>query len=166
VQANLTYIDAKTQQNNGEGGLSYQPITGDPARGESPGVSKWTYNLVGIYERYGFAARLTYNGRSSFRATQQFRQGDLVRPGLPTIPDVFDDTYTERAYPAGRLDLSLNYDVNDQFTLFGDWTNITRKTFRQDFTSARYGAPEAEFVRYRRYDESTLSVGLRFRFGS
>jgi TonB-dependent receptor len=160
VQANLTYIDAKTQQNNGEGGLSYQEITD-----QLNGVSKWNYNLVGIYERYGFAARLTYNGRSSFRATQQFRQGDLVLQDGTVIPDVFDDTYTERAHPAGRLDLSLNYDINDQFTVFGDWTNITRKTFRQDFTSARNGAPKAEFVRYRRYDESTLSVGLRFRFG-
>jgi iron complex outermembrane recepter protein len=50
--------------------------------------------------------------------------------------------------------------------LFGDWTNITEKTFRQDFTSARNGAPPADFIRYRRYDESTLSLGVRFRFGS
>jgi TonB-dependent receptor len=149
LQANLTYIDAKTQQDSSNDPglqLTYQPITD-----QLNGVSKWNYNLVGIYERYGFAARLTYNGRSSFRATQQLRG---------------DDIYREFAHPAGRLDLSLNYDVNDQFTLFGDWTNITRKTFRQDFTSARGGAPEAEYIRYRRYDESTLSAGLRFRFGS
>jgi TonB-dependent receptor len=145
VQANLTYLDAKTQQPNGQGGLSYQPITD-----QLNGVSKWNYNLVGIYERYGLAARLTYNGRSQFRATQQFRG---------------DDIYTEFAHPADRLDLSLNYDIADQFTIFGDWTNITRKTFRQDFTSARNNAPLAEFVRYRRYDESTLSLGVRFRFG-
>jgi TonB-dependent receptor len=148
AQANVTYIDAKTQQPNGPGAaapLTYQPITD-----QLNGVSKWNYNVVGIYERYGLAARLTYNGRSSFRATQQFRG---------------DDIYRERAHPAGRLDLSLNYDIADQLTIFGDWTNITRKTFRQDFTSARNGAPEAEFIRYRRYDESTISVGLRFRFG-
>jgi TonB-dependent receptor len=156
VQANLTYIDAKTQQPNGQGGLSFQEITGDPARGEAPGVSKWTYNLVGIYERYGLAARLTYNGRSSFRATQQFRGGGAFGE--------FNDVYTERAHPAGRLDLSVNYDINERFTLFGDWTNITQKTFRQNFTSARNGQPEAEFIRYRRYDESTVSLGARFRF--
>lgn len=144
VQANLTYMDAKTQQPNGSGGLSMQPITD-----QLNGVSKWNYNLVAIYERYGLAARLTYNGRSSFRATQQFRG---------------DDVYTEVAHPAGRLDLSLNYDVTSNFTLFGDWTNITRKTFRQDFTSGRNGQPVAEFVRYRRYDESTISAGIRFRF--
>lgn len=146
AQANLTYIDAETQQPDGAGGLSYQPITD-----QLNGVSKWNYNLVGIYERSGIAARLTYNGRSSFRATQQFRG---------------DDIYTETARPAGRLDLSLNFDIDDRFTLFGDWTNITRKTFRQDFSSARNGAPLAEFIRYRRYDESTVSLGLRFRFGS
>ena len=145
AQANLTYINAKTEQADGQGGLSFQPITD-----QLNGVSKWNYNLVGIYERYGLSARLTYNGRSSFRATHQFRG---------------DDIYTETAHPAGRLDLSLNYNITDNFTVFGDWTNITRKTFRQDFTSARNGAPEAEFVRYRRYDESTLSLGARFRFG-
>jgi iron complex outermembrane recepter protein len=145
VQANLTYIDAKTQQFNGAGPLTFQPITD-----QLNGVSKWNYNLVGIYERYGLAARLTYNGRSTFRATHQFRG---------------DDLYTEFAHPADRLDLSLNYDISDRFTLFGDWTNITRKTFRQDFTSQRNGAPLAEFVRYRRYDESTMSLGVRFRFG-
>ncbi len=141
AQANLTYIDAKTKV---PGGV-YQPITD-----QVNGVSKWNYNLVGIYERHGLAARLTYNGRSSFRATQQFRG---------------DDVYTETAHPAGRLDLSLNFDINDRFTVFGDWTNITRKTFRQDFTSARNGDPLAEFIRYRRYDESTMSLGIRFRFG-
>jgi TonB-dependent receptor len=149
IQANLTYIDAKVEQPNGSGGLSLQPITD-----QLNGVSKWNYNLVGIYERGGLAARLTYNGRSTFRATQQFR-----------CCGAFGDTYTEFAHPADRLDLSLNYDIAEQLTIFGDWTNITRKTFRQDFTSGRNGAPVAEFIRYRRYDESTLSLGLRFRFG-
>jgi iron complex outermembrane receptor protein len=97
------------------------------------------------------AARLTYNDQSSFRATRQFRGDDPI--------------YTETAQPAGRFDLSLNYDINEQFTLFGDWTNITRKKFRQDFISGRNGQPEAEFVRYKRYDESTISAGVRFRFG-
>jgi hypothetical protein len=154
MQANFTYIDAKTQQPSGPGAapLTFQPITD-----QLNGVSKWNYNLVGIYERYGLAARLTYNGRTSYRATQQFRRGGNVGQ--------FNDDYTEFARPADRLDLSLNYDISDQFTLFGDWTNITRTTFNQDFTSARNGAPEAEFIRYRRYDESTVSFGFRFRFG-
>lgn len=145
VQVNVTYIDAETEQPDGQGGLSFQPITD-----QLNGVSKWNYNIVGIYERYGLSARLAFNDRSSFRATQQFRG---------------DDVYRENARPAGRLDLSLAYDINEQFAVFGDWTNITRAQFRQDFTSARNGAPEAEFVRYLRDDESTVSLGVRFRFG-
>jgi TonB-dependent receptor len=154
VQANLTYIDAKTEQPSGPGNA---PLTLQPITDQLNGVSKWNYNLVGIYERYGLAARLTYNGRSSYRATQQFRGGGNVGQ--------FNDAYREFAHPADRLDLSLNYDFSEQFTIFGDWTNITRSTFRQDFTTARNSAPAAEFIRYRRYDESTLSLGLRFRFG-
>lgn len=145
VQVNVTYIDGKTQQNDGAGGLSYQPITD-----QLNGVSKWNANVVGIYERYGASVRLSYNDRSSYRATQQFRG---------------DDIYTERARPAGRLDLSLSYNINDDFAVFGDWTNITREQFRQDFSSARNGAPQADFIRYLRDDESTISLGVRFRFG-
>jgi TonB-dependent receptor len=148
LQGNLTYIDAKTQQDSSNAPgvqLTYQEITD-----QLNGVSKWNYNLVGIYERNGLSARLTYSGRSSFRATQQLRG---------------DDIYVERGYPADRLDLSLNFDLTDQFTVFGDWTNITRSTFHQDFTSARNGQPRAEFLRYRRFDESTLAAGVRFRFG-
>jgi TonB-dependent receptor len=145
VQVNVTYIDGKTEQPDGQGGLTLQPITD-----QFNGVSRWNANVVGIYERYGAAVRLSYNDRSSFRATQQFRG---------------DDIYVERARPAGRLDLSLSYDINEAFAVFGDWTNITRERFRQEFTSARNGAPEAEFVRYLRDDESTVSLGVRFRFG-
>lgn len=59
----------------------------------------------------------------------------------------------------------MSYNINDDFAIFGDWTNITRQRFRQDFTSARNGAPSADFVRYYRDDESTLSLGIGFRFG-
>lgn len=145
LQVNVTYVDAETEQPDGQGGLAFQPITD-----QLNGVSKWNYNIVGIYERHGLSARLAFNDRSSFRATRQLRG---------------DDIYTERAQPAGRLDLSLSYDISDQFAVFGDWTNITRERFKQNFTSARNGAPEAEFVRFFREDESTVSLGFRFRFG-
>ncbi len=143
VQANVTYLDAETQQPDGTGGLAFLPITD-----QLNGVSEWNYNLVGIYERYGFSARLTYNGRSEYAATRQFRG---------------DDVYTETAMPADRLDLSLNYEVLPNATVFADWTNITQSPFRQELSSARAGAPRADYVRYLRYDETTVSLGLRFR---
>jgi iron complex outermembrane recepter protein len=158
VQANVTYIKAKTQQfngtfTNGIPNLSFFPITD-----QLNGVSKWNYNLVAMYERYGLSARLTYSGRSQFMAQHTYRDASPARPGG-------SDLFIETAHPAGRLDLSLNYALTDHWTLFGDWTNITRKPFRQDFSSARDGAPRADYVRYLRYDESTLSAGVRFNFG-
>jgi len=149
VQANVTYIDAKTQQfngtfTNGIPNLSFFPITD-----QTFGVSKWNYNLVAMYERYGLSARLSYNWRSKYAATRQYRG---------------DDIYTETAHPAPWLDLSLNYNINNRFTVFGDWTNILRHPFRQDMSSARGGLVRVDYPRYLRYDESTLSLGIRFKF--
>jgi TonB-dependent receptor len=145
LQANVTYVDAKTQQPNGSGGLSFLPITD-----QLNGTSKWNWALVGMYEAHGLSARLTYSGRSKFAATRQYRG---------------DDIYTETANPSDRLDLSLNYQVLSKFTIFADWTNITHSKFAQDFSSARNGATRAEYPRYVRFDEETVSLGVRFRFG-
>ncbi len=76
-----------------------------------------------------------------------------------------DDIYTETAHPAGRLDLSLPYSLLSNATVFFDWTNIARDPFTQDFSSARAGATRADYVRCLRYDESTLSLGVRFTLG-
>jgi TonB-dependent receptor len=158
VQANVTYLDAKTQQTDGTpDGLVYDRIFFDD--GIRNGVSKWNYNLVGLYEGGGFSARLTYNGRSNFRAFRQFRGGSLAQPNP-------GDLYLESGDPADRLDLSVNYNVFENLTVFADWTNITNTPFRQNFSSARDGAPRAQYPRFLRYDESTMSVGVRFRFGS
>ena len=81
------------------------------------------------------------------------------------LPVSFAPIYTETARPADRLDLSVNYAVLPNLTIFGDWTNITRAHFHQDFSSARAGAPRADYLRYIRFDETTVSLGIRFNFG-
>jgi outer membrane receptor protein involved in Fe transport len=145
VQANATYVDAKTQQPDGSGGLAYLPIT-DPLNG----TSRWNWAVVGMFEQKdGLSARLTYTGRSSFAATRQYRG---------------DDIYLERGHPADRFDLSLNYQLLSRFTVFADWTNITHSKFRQTLSSARAGATRADYPRFTRYDEETVSLGVRFRF--
>lgn len=146
VQGNVTYVDAKTQQPDGAGGLAYFPITD-----QLNGTSKWNWAVVGLYEHAGLSARLTYSGRSSFTGTRQYRGTD--------------DVYIETSHPANRLDGSVNYEFTPGFTVFADWTNITHSNFTQDFSSARGGAARATYPRYERYDEQTVSLGLRFRFG-
>ncbi len=123
--------------------------SGEPDTG---GVSRHTYNLVGMYEGGPFSARLTYNKRSRYLDRRDERGGEA------------GGFYREEARPAGRLDFSTNYTFSDNLTFFLDATNLTGKPFKVSFSSARDGAPRAEYIRYLRYDEQTLSLGARFRF--
>jgi TonB-dependent receptor len=153
AQANYTFLDGQTEFLN--------PITGRYETGaivfpEDPppdlgGLSRHTYNLVGMYEGGGFSARLSYNKRGKFLDRRDFRGTD--------------DLYIEVGKPAGRLDLSTNYTVSDNLTLFFDWTNILNRPLRTFFSSARNGAPRAEYVRFLRFEETTYSFGVRTRLG-
>ena len=140
--ANVTYVNAKTGFPDSSGVTVLQPILG---------ISKWSYNLAAMYEKYGFSARLSYNWRGRY---------------TPTIQNRGDDIYYERVDPISRLDLSTSYTFNSRFTVFGDWTNILKKPFRSEFSSARAGAPRAEYPRFVRYEETTLSAGIRFNFSA
>jgi hypothetical protein len=108
---------------------------------------------VGLYERGGLSARLTYNGRSSYLDRRDIRQPGQGGP----------DLFTEEAFPAARLDLSLNYDLFENATIFFDWTNILQDPARFTFSSARDGATRAEYPRFLRFEETTVSLGVRFR---
>ncbi len=141
IQANVTYLDAKTDQ--------VGTASGTYIRDRIVGVSKWAYNLAGIYENAGLSLRLSYNYRSDYLATLQGRG---------------DDLYREYVDPIGRLDFSGSYDVLKNLTVFADWTNILNKPFTSHLTSARAGAPEASYPRGVRYEEMTVSTGIRFRF--
>jgi TonB-dependent receptor len=140
VQANVTYLTAETGFPNGTGGFNLQPLVG---------VSEWTYNIVGIYEGGGLSARLSYNNRGNFIGQRDNRG---------------DDIYIQEVFPAPRLDLSLNYNLLENATIFFDWTNILQDPHRENFSSARgAGTPRAEYVRFLRFDETTVSLGIRFR---
>lgn len=141
IQANYTYLDAKTGFPNPAGPQTLDRILG---------VSKWSYNLVGLYEHGPLSARLTYNKRG---------------PTIERRDNRGDDLYIENAHFPARIDFSTNFNVRENIALFFDWTNITGNPFNQTFSSARGGAPRAEYERFLRYEESTFSLGLRFRLG-
>ena len=156
IQANLTRLSADADFRYDTGVDAGGNATFDIVNRELLGVSKWSYNLVGIYEGGGLSARLAYNWRSSFPLTYQ-RRGDHL--------------YTEEADPVSRLDLSLSYDIFENLTIFGDWTNILGDPFTSTLTRTDVtfpnGAPTgftATFPRVVRYEESTVSLGVRFRF--
>ena len=127
IQANYTYSKGTSTST-----LSSGPITG---------VSRHSYNLVGIYEKYGLSARLAYNWRSSFNG------------GFISSP--ITDHITVK--PLGFLDASVSYALNKAVTLTFDATNLTKTIYRDDFVAGV--APRDT----RTYDR-TFAGGVRFKF--
>ncbi len=144
IQANATYLDAKTDQ----------PVPGGTRRLRIPDVSKWTYNLVGMYEGGGVTLRLAYNHRTGYP------EGALS--------DRVDYTLQGRGHPVSRLDWSSSYAFSDNFTVFFDWTNILSEPFKSDIVRVNYsgGAVTSTeiFPMVVRFDESVITGGVRFRF--
>ena len=147
VQASLTHIDAEAD---------FLILDEVDLRDDIPDVSKWSYNLVGMYEGGGLTVRLAYNHRSGFP------EGDLSQRG--------DFTLQGRAHSVSRLDWSSSYAFNDNFTLFFDWTNILGDPFQSDIQRINYpggsGTPSDPeiFPMVVRWEESVFTGGVRFRF--
>lgn len=157
LQANLTYINAKAKYPNfgDQTDLITRPLLF---------TSKWTYNIIGMFERGPMSVRLAYNWRSPYWADWSERN-DFSSNGQPYV-------LRQKVRPGGRLDLSASYTFLDRFTLFTDWTNIlsnpqTIDTVRIEPSGARFdpNAPTVTFPYQARYQERILSLGVRFRFG-
>lgn len=162
AQANVTYIDAKAEFGffcPPTANVACTPRAGSPnattLTTRIPDVSRWTYNLVGLYERDGLSLRLAYNHRSSFpEADRAERDGFFTLQG--------------RGNPVSRLDWSSNYALTENFTVFFDWTNILGDPFQSDIVRVNYpgGVPSDPeiFPMVTRFEESVMSAGVRFRF--
>jgi iron complex outermembrane recepter protein len=162
AQANVTYIDAEAEfgffcPNTPGADCTARPGAPNAVtlRTPIPDVSKWTYNLVGMYEDDRLTVRLAYNHRSSFpEADRAERDGFFTLQG--------------RGNPVSRLDWSSSFKLTDNFTVFFDWTNILGDPFKSDIVRVNYpgGVPSDPeiFPMVVRFEESTLSGGVRFRF--
>ena len=132
------------------------------------GLSKWSYNLIGMYEHAGLSLRAAYNWRSSFLIDYSERRDFTTeQPSGIQWPYVLQ----QQVRPVGRLDLSASYALTTNFTLFGDLTNVLSKPvkvnlIRTEATGARFdpSGPQTVFPFQYRYEERILSVGGRFRF--
>jgi iron complex outermembrane receptor protein len=129
TELNLTYIDNELED-----------------LGRFPDVSKWTYNLVGFYERGPITARVAYNRRS--RYAERF-----IQSGSDTFSPEF-------VRAVSRLDASVSYSLTDNVTLAADVSNILGKPFR-NFREIEEGVVYPRDVRY---EERVYSAGVRFRF--
>ncbi|MGR9012975.1 MAG: TonB-dependent receptor [Gammaproteobacteria bacterium] len=98
MQANYTYVDSETPSK----------ILGRKVPLQN--LSKHSYNLIGMYEKGPFSARVAYNWRDTFLSST----ANIV--GVGALP-VYTKSY-------GWLDASVGYRINDHFTLTIEGMNL------------------------------------------
>jgi iron complex outermembrane recepter protein len=118
IQSTYTYIDASGAPNN-KIDIEDESFIGDDSTDTGirvdldviplQGQSKHTFNLVGMYEKDAWSARLAYNWRSRYLLT--------TRDVISKAPLFYDDH--------GQLDGSIFYKINDSITVGIQGTNLT-----------------------------------------
>lgn len=101
-------------------------------------------NLQLFYEQYGWSVKLTYAWRDSYLI------GVGQSQGSSDAPPQFAKSYAQ-------WDLSVNYDVTPNFTVFFEGINLTNST------EQGYGRYEEQFLFARQYGPRYF-VGARYRF--
>lgn len=114
-------------------------------------VSKYNYNIVGIYEKGRFSARLAYNWRGGYLDT-------FAGPGAAPASGQ-DDLRIIRVKPTSRLDFSASYAVGEHLTITLDATNLLNQKFRDYFGSNAQLTP-----RDSRLFDRTIELGMRFQY--
>jgi iron complex outermembrane recepter protein len=159
IQANGTYVhndgivnSGLKTQNGSNGGGEQQAGSNGTTLGVSSleGLSKYSYNIVGMYEKYGLAVRVAYNWRSKFLMTAV----DCCTY-LPTWQQA-----------AGFLDASIRYAINPHIEVSVQASNLlnTQTKLKEQVTDAGSSAgavltPNAWFQNDRRY-----VFGIRAKF--
>jgi TonB-dependent receptor len=137
VQANATYT---------EGGVT---SSADPSlEGKDfAGLSKYSYNVVGLYEKGGVSARLAYNWRSKFVQVYGERPGNA---GTAPARDLM-------AAPLSSLDGSISYKFTPNLSLNLTGTNLLNYKYQDYWTDATVFPRDT-----RRYDR-TIGLSLAWR---
>lgn len=165
VQANYTYIDSSADIP-----LNTQPESGDTQAGAAPldtdrssygqlpidQLSKNAFNLVGMYEKDGFSARLAYSWRSKYLIAwggngfdPDFNDG---KGGKARIP-VYNDDY-------GQLDASISYTFLDNYTVSAEATNLLKEKTVGIIDQNGAG----DHVAYSYAQDARFAIGLRAKF--
>jgi TonB-dependent receptor len=150
IQANGTYIDSKGDLASG---LAASPnVLGRQQR--FTGVSKWTGNLVGLYERPNFSARLAYNYRSDFVSYYSVEGQDVGPDNSPRTRPVIEQG-------RGQLDFSTTVTPIPNVTLAFDISNLLGNPIKR---TREFNDAGDAYTRQVFYIERVYSLGLRFRF--
>ncbi len=111
-------------------------LNGTYIHGDLPGISEYSYNLVGMYERGPISARLAWNTRTQYTGSVAGEYTDDV----------------------SRLDFSASYSPVEDITVTFEASNILGEPYRSFLD---YGG--GVFPRDVRFEESIYALGIRFR---
>lgn len=151
MQANYTYIDSSTNipaSINADDGSLIAPVDTDGTliEGDLPyeGLSKHAFNLVGMYEKNAFSARLAWSWRDEYLMAVGPNGFNGTDGGLGENQDV---AWKLPVYSAasGQLDGSVFYDINDNISIGLEANNITNEQTR---TFMRQGAAGDHYASY------------------
>ena len=155
MQANYTYVKNKGIPNsNLQSQFPVNPgvnLTLDP--GTLEGLSKHSFNLVGLFEKGPFGARLAYNWRSKYLITV----ADCC-VGLPVWQKA-----------AGYLDGSVRYSVNKNIELSVEGSNLLNTQTVTLQQLADEGSPEGKKILMQNSwfrQDRRFTVGVRWKLGS
>jgi outer membrane receptor protein involved in Fe transport len=110
-------------------------------------MSRLSYNIVGLYEKDDWSARLAYNWRSKF--TQVY--SDSSSSDNPYRKDLI-------AAPISSLDGSLSYKLTRQVTLNLTGTNLLNFKYRD------YWDDENNFPRDVRSYDRTVGLSMNWKY--
>jgi TonB-dependent receptor len=148
-QTNFTYVD-----NKGIGNANLSTVSGGGTTQQDPlitftnlpleGFSKSSYNIVLMFEKAKYSARLAWNWRDDYLISQS---DCCVK--LP----IWQDAY-------GQLDGSFHFKPSDSWDIYFDAQNILQAetVLRQQVTNEGLLLPRSWFVNDRR-----LQIGVRYR---
>lgn len=141
VQANYTWIDSESRD----------PVYGNPddttevtgtRNSRVAGVSDWAYSVTLAYERYGVSSRLSWVDRGKFLTGYNY---------CCSMPS---ETYSSGE---ASMDLQLAYDINPNFSVTFDATNLTHEIYRTYYGDSRLFNQDSQLY------SRTFALGLRYR---
>ena len=150
LRGNYTYIDAGAE-------LPEDQAADLPGQQPVVGVSEHAYNLVALYEKPQFSARLAYNYQSSFvdgyNRVRDFALAPTGQPNdAPFLPIIEDGR--------GVLDFSASVNPRENVTIAFNVSNILGKPVRR---YRAYNVAGDMFPRQVKYLERIFSLGVRVR---
>jgi len=152
ISANYTYIDSSTDTV-----LATEPVDtdGSTAYGTMPyfGISKNAYNIVGMYEKDAVHVRLAYNWRSEYLTSIGANGFNGDDGGVVWKLPVYNDA-------AGFLDATFTYDINDNFTVAVEATNILNEVSSNTMGQLASGSHHNAY----HYSDTRYGISLRGKF--